>query len=170
MSIINEALKKAGKQHQPLKEQLRPTLPRLEWKKGNLQKPLGNKWVLTAGTALIIILSIILADTYRRSPLERTAIEPVQKVASLSDEESAASVPGPVPNPPVVLGKAIEPEIKPAKFTLNGILFDGQNPLAIINGRVLATGAMVEGALVKEIQPDSVKLTLEEKEIILAID
>lgn len=45
------------------------------------------------------------------------------------------------------------------KIELGGIVFSEENPTALINGRVLAAGAFVEGFEVTQIKPDRVELT-----------
>lgn len=53
------------------------------------------------------------------------------------------------------------------RFTLNGIVYDEKNPLAIINDRIVKPGSLVDDATVMEISTDSVKLNHKGEDLIL---
>ncbi|MGH9318003.1 MAG: hypothetical protein ACRD1P_12965 [Thermoanaerobaculia bacterium] len=51
------------------------------------------------------------------------------------------------------------------KIELGGIAYSETHPVALINGRVVEIGAVIEGFTVAEIQPDRVKLEAEHETI-----
>jgi type II secretory pathway component PulC len=55
-------------------------------------------------------------------------------------------------------------------FTLKGILWDYQKPLAIVNGEVVKEGDMMEGVKIKQIEPNYVVLEAEGEEKVLFIE
>lgn len=55
-------------------------------------------------------------------------------------------------------------------FTLKGILWDSQKPLAIINGEVIGEGKMIKGIKIKRIEPSHVVLEVEGEEKLLFIE
>ena len=90
-----------------------------------------------------------------------------QEVAPISAKETPASKSGVVPEKPPIVS-APEQDASPVSLILSGIVF-GPNggSLALINGKVVSEGALVEGAKVEKISSDTVELSLREKKIVL---
>lgn len=55
-------------------------------------------------------------------------------------------------------------------LVLKGILWDNENPLAIINGKIVGQGKMIGGVKVKKIYPNSVRLEARGQEKTLLIE
>ena len=93
-------------------------------------------------------------------PMPQEAVPISAKETPISKSEIASG------KPPVV--SAPEQEASPVSLILSGIVF-GQNggSLALINGKVVSEGALVEGAKVEKIFSDTVELSLGEKKIVL---
>jgi hypothetical protein len=102
------------------------------------------------------------------APAERAGTRPrprdESKIASETAPESHPTVSGPVlPHPPKVLaeGKTYTGEISlpnGAKIELDGIVFNESNPVALLNGHVVAPGGYVEGMTLSKVEPDRVEL------------
>jgi len=72
----------------------------------------------------------------------------------------AKTVPAPLPINPAKMSEASALE-KPSEdiFTLKGIIYSQDNPIAIINGKIVKIKDKIEGFEVKQINPSSVELT-----------
>ncbi len=70
--------------------------------------------------------------------------------------------------PDVKQGKPkVKPENKIPKLELKGIIFDKENPMAIINGEVYREGDLIEGFRVVRITKDGVKLVSSNNQLYL---
>jgi hypothetical protein len=101
------------------------------------------------------------------APAERSAARPgpvESKIASESAAESHPAASGPMlPHSPRALadGKTYTGEISlpnGAKIELDGIVFNESNPVALMNGHVVAPGGYIEGMTLSKVEPDRVEL------------
>jgi len=151
MSIINDALKKAGKSNQMFNK---PKGGKKEMKKTSLKG-----WSVWIGLGAICFLAIFLSTKPTQQPLDSALV--AQKPAS-----EAKPVPIVFPLRAIEMEKPLR---KSSEFSLSGILYDQDRPMAIINGHVVAEGALISGAQLLEIKPNFVRLSLKNKEFNLTV-
>jgi hypothetical protein len=156
MSIINDALKKAENKSKISVDMLKTDAKRFVLR----------KWLLWAGTGAICFLGIIS----------------MHGLFSGHGKDVPASPSAPKTELPPPPEQALKPEIKRRKhlekgaslgnpnFNLNGILYDKDKPLAIINEQIVEEGAVINDARIIEIQSDFVRISLQGKEIILQLE
>lgn len=170
MSIINDALKKAEKSKQPISEQKSQAVKNFG-NFGHIKSDMKTYFLkrrllrfFWSATALVCLLGIILAVKAFYTPSEEFVLKsPLAENQEMGLQKKA---------PMNILGlRKVDIEI-PAhdpNFKLSGILYDEQRPLAIINEKVIEEGALVNGARLLEITPDSVRLSYREEEFTLSI-
>lgn len=150
MSIINEALKKAGKQQDFLKTEAKRFISR--------------RWLIYIGSGVICVLGIILAVTYLKPVAFDSIFAPEVSAPELVSKPQAARNTFQLKEVEIEVPKSPTPD-----FNLKGILYDQQKPMAIINNRIVEEGAVVGGAQILEIQPELVRLSREGEEFELKI-
>ena len=105
---------------------------------------------------------VVAADRETASPkvsVEPTKPAPRPSAAAPRARKAADAEPQP---PPVAMdaktyvGEVTAPD--GAKIELGGIVYSETNPIALINGRVLGPGAVIEEFTIVSIQPDRVEL------------
>lgn len=161
MSIINDALKKAGNHKVPFPDNAIKGAPH------------SKRWVIPLSLALLAFVVAILAISYFKRPPEIFVADykPVvsEPVVPVVIEEAM---------PEVELSEEVfaarEVDIEPAEakvgFDLTGILYDQQKPFAIVNTHVVEEGNFIDQAQILEIQADYVRISHQGEEIILKID
>lgn len=157
-----DSLKPDSKPQEPLKA---PSAP-LSIKKFALPSPLLIILVVLGFGFAILIFSFFTRRVVKTSP-------PVPQ-AEVKDASKIAESPSPQPitaqNPVVPAGTQQDSSLaeKPTPFlSLSGILYDSQGSVALINGRVVPEGGLIEGARLDKVFSDRVELTFEGKKIIL---
>jgi len=99
-----------------------------------------------------------------------------KKTQKLPKPQAAPAVIPSVPAPAAPVVETPQPQSPPAESTvssavptlsLSGILYSDAESLALINGRVVPEGGMVDGAKVEKISSDEVELSFEGQKIIL---
>lgn len=161
MSIINDALKKAEQQKHPSAVGAQKIVREFDQLKTDLRRKFLKRWLFWTGTGALCLLGLIVTTTSFKKPVPTTA--------SVSVEETIAAVPAPADIPQPVERTEPPKTISASDFRLNGILYDQQNPLAIINGRIVGKDAVVEGAQLLEIYPDYVRFSFQGQEFTLKI-
>jgi hypothetical protein len=156
MSIINDALKKAGKDRQLFQnkpQQIFGKIGKPKTKAGG--RMLKNRIFWTIGLGLICLLGLFLAASLKNSGKSMVAQEviPVAEVSSVAFPMRGIDLE--------------EISVETPSFNLSGILYDQQKPLAIINGSVMEEGSAIEEAQLLKIHSDYVLLSLEGKEFTL---
>jgi type II secretory pathway component PulC len=82
--------------------------------------------------------------------------------------QNVVPVPPPPPAAPAAVEKPVQEAVAPA-FTLNGIFVSGPDSYVLINNEVLRVNDSLQGATVKNIQPDRVVLQFDGKDITLYV-
>jgi len=163
MSIIQEALRKAGNAEQKpeVRREEKPEPPKEMPKPEIAKKSVESKYVYYAMTGFLLILLIGIIMAVSRS--SQSADSPV----SLKRPE------------PVIMPKIERREEQPARarrkdgiggFVLNGIMYLVDGPRAIINDIIVGEGEMVSGAKVEKIKKDGVLLNYKNSEVVLNIN
>ena len=163
MSIINEALKKAEKEKKSSSLGSQQIFNKLDEFKTDARRSLLRRWLIWTGTGAVCLLGVILAANSFKKPFQPISLE---KTADI--EVPATDIEAPL--------SIFQSEIKDAAatltaspFRLNGILYDKEKPLAIINGHIVEENALINGAKLLEIQPNYVRLSFKEKELTLKL-
>jgi hypothetical protein len=101
-------------------------------------------------------------------PAEHAAARPrpdESKIPSESAPEPHPAISGPLPAPhpskALANGKTYTGEVSlanGARIELDGIVFSESNPVALLNGHVVAPGGYVEGMTLSKVEPDRVEL------------
>lgn len=137
---------------QPLEQPLRP----LDLKKTGLP-PL----VLVGIVFLGFVAAAVLFAYFSKSTQPKTAPAPAPAAPVTMMEVVPAPATETVP-------ENISAEDRPLPvLTLSGILFGPEGSLALINGRIVREGAMVEGAKLEKVSSDRVELSFDSQKIIL---
>jgi flagellar basal body-associated protein FliL len=129
----------------------------------------------------------------RKAPREQTVIpvaakaahEPASETAETAKPATSTAAKPPVPAPkPVEVPRALEnaktqqtetqppvptPSLEPPKLTLQGVMTEGQDREAVINGVSLHVGDNIEGARVTAIDARSVRLQFGDRDIQLRL-
>ena len=140
MSIINDALKKAGTKNQPYQ----------------LAQPTRKKWPFWMAAGAACLLGMTLAINFFDTSSD---FLPVEQASSEVVPESAFQL----------KEVDYERTLKVTDFNLSGILYDNQKPLALINDKIVEEGAFIGEAKLLEIHPDYVRLSLKGEELTLKI-
>ncbi|MBI5872907.1 MAG: general secretion pathway protein GspB [Candidatus Omnitrophica bacterium] len=143
-------------------ELLKPPLQPLDLKKTGLPLYLIIGLVIAGFAGTTVLFAVFSKPNAQKQALKREAatvlVSPAQttivEVApTLGFETAAESVPK---------------EEKPIPLlTLSGILYGENGSLALINGRVVREGAMIEGARLEKVSADRAELSFEGQKIIL---
>ena len=174
MSIINEALKKAqeanrqqqanaaGRVSEPSEDILLKTkisqLPAAP--RRNLKLPARVKWFAPALIAVVIIVTgqIFLKKIFRTtSPVANLLLTPAH-IPETTPSSSPSAAPAPISQ---------NAQDLPA-LMLTGIVYDNEKPYAIVNNKVLSKGDMIDGAMLIEINRESVKFVFNDEEFELS--
>ena len=165
MSIINEALKKAGQKRkdfpepEPLVSEPQPE-PKVERKKKS------NKRLIILGIFLFIGCTLLFSFFLVKGPL----IEPkIKKLSTLEvPPEEEIVLPALKPKEEFVKEVIIQEEKLPS-LTLTGIIQGYGRPAAIINERIVEEGDFIGGARVIEIGQGEVRLNFEGEDFLLTL-
>ena len=116
------------------------------------------------GFVLVGFIAAAVIFAYFSRAKSNKAVSRKQETAAVSPTIVEVVSP-PVPTSPVsMVGK----EEKPLPtLALSGIIFGSEGSLALINGRIIKEGAVVEGAKLEKISADRVELSFEDHKIIL---
>lgn len=123
--------------------------------------------LVVLGFGFAIFIFSFLSKKVVKTPSSAPQAE-IQEAAKMAASPSAQPITVQNPTaPPEAQGDSISAE-KPAPFlSLSGILYDSQGSVALINGRVVPEGGIIEGARLDKVLSDRVELTFEGKKIIL---
>lgn len=151
MSIINDALKKAQKTISSADAQA---------KKNPVKRYPIYIIVLIFGVAAeFVVLSLIL----------RTPAKPKRKLANIAPSTAAAQVvaiAATSPSAPVAIVQPVPVEKASPALSLNGIFYsENKGYYALINNRIAKIGDNIDGAVVKSINLDEVRLAFDGKVI-----
>jgi len=150
MSQINDALKRAQDiQAKVAPSTVSPMLPS-ESKSG----PASAGWVWPVAVILLALLfvGIFLAVSPGRHEPQKAAMDSAPAPAPMVEP---APVPKPAPVKSVAAAPAV-PAVKPVR--LQGIVYDPVHPYAIISGKTVYVGDVVDGQRVAAISSDAVTL------------
>jgi hypothetical protein len=114
-------------------------------------KPLPGSMV-----ALMVVSLLIARPIGAEEPAEtggRMASSAPYQAESLRDPLKSLLPPAPPPTPPPSAAKAAPPPAVPPSASLQGMLWGGLQPRAIINGEVYHVGDVVAGAKIVAIDP-----------------
>ncbi len=102
--------------------------------------------------------------------IEGIALTRVEVVESAPDSEEGVPVKVPSPQPPLADGEFVEEaHVGEVTLTLDYLVFRKENPFAMINGRDVRVGAVVEDYVVEAITENSVVLTQGDTRIVLRV-
>lgn len=148
MSIINDALNKAGKQQLP-----QGNSPQIltEIEKGS-PRPVSRRWLIWISAGVLCLAGLFLITNSFKGTSERHEVLPETQGSAFNIREVDFEMP-----------------FKASDFKLTGILYDEQKPMAIINNRVVEEGALINGAELLEIQPNYVMVSYKGKEVKLKV-
>lgn len=148
MSIINDALNKAGKQQLP-----QGNSPQIltEIEKGS-PRPVSRRWLIWISAGVLCLAGLFLITNSFKGTSERHEVLPETQGSAFNIREVDFEMP-----------------FKTSDFKLTGILYDEQKPMAIINNRVVEEGALINGAELLEIQPNYVMVSYKGKEVKLKV-
>jgi hypothetical protein len=153
MSIINDALKKAEKKSRISMDMLKTDAKRFVLR----------RWLLWAGTGAICLLGIVsMRGLFSKPAKEASPKEPAPKPQAERPAKPEIKRKTPMIEKGASLGNP--------NFNLNGILYDTDKPLAIINAQIVEEGAVVSGAQIVDIQSDYVRMSLKGKEFVLQVE
>jgi hypothetical protein len=152
MSLINDALKRA-------KEAQRKTPP----SGTSPMRPIEAReeerdysWILAAVIILLIVVAVFFI-ALSVSTRKVKAIIAAPEISTTQQVESASVSATPVP-PPGVIGPAAIINDVPKQTRVQGIFFDPAHPWAIVNGKTVYVGDLIDGMRVAEISRNSVTL------------
>jgi type II secretory pathway component PulC len=167
MSIINEALQKAGEIKKTSMESpakyLKKNIVELPAKS---KKILKYKWFYFIGIIILLIFAILYSLSGRKIPYQenampaKTAITAKPEIIQERPHESAADKALPI----------IQPGLPdPSEFRLAGIVLGEGAPMAIINDSVYMTGDMIRDLKIAEITKNTVSLEKDGRTIELRV-
>jgi hypothetical protein len=180
MSLINDALKRAKESQRNDKPSgvspMRPVETNERERDFNFVLPIMISLLIALA---LILIGLTLAGRAHKIPAEKLVAAPV----AIPKPEAAATVPlvtnAPAPaalptNPPAVLtpvvaaaaaappvaatNSAVASPQPPKPLRLQGIAYDAAHPSAIIGGKAVYVGSLVDGMRITAILPDSVTL------------
>ncbi len=138
---------------QPLKQPLQP----LDLKKTGLPPLLLVGFVFLG----FVVAAVLFAYFSKPTAQPKAPLAAAPTVSATAMEV----VPAPVPATAV---DSVPAEERPLPvLTLSGILFGPEGSLALINGRIVREGGMVEGAKLVKVSSDRVELSFDDQKIIL---
>ena len=151
MSQINDALKRA----QDIQTKATPSTvpPMLPAESKNESNRPGWVWPVVIILFVLLFVGIFLAVSPGSHEPQKTAADPVAATAPVVEP---APAPKPAPVEPVAPAAAA-PAPKPVR--LQGIVYDPVHPYAIISGKTVFVGDLVDGQRVTAISSDAVTLT-----------
>ena len=164
MSIINEALKKAG-QPVELRSAISRKKNRINW---------GPFFVMSV---LILIVSPIIAPAFHNPYYNEAPVPPASPVvsapipeASHEPKESTMKEQFVVEEVPIVPMPVLAKPVAPPEpdFLLNGIMFSKAQSYALINGKVVRIGESVDGATLIKVTDEQAVLDYGGREIVLS--
>jgi hypothetical protein len=134
-------------------------------------RPSGAPQVVRAPTALLPLppgegrgvgKTVVNANSPKPAPRSRAAT-PAVHVGPVSSAAAASEAPGPTNSHPssLVNGRTYVGAVTltgGARIELGGIVYSESNATALVNGKVLGTGAFVEGFLIRRIEEDRIEL------------
>ncbi|HAJ56210.1 MAG TPA: hypothetical protein DCL35_00380 [Candidatus Omnitrophica bacterium] len=154
-------------------DNIEPSLPQQQTA---LKPPLQPIDIKRTGLPTSLIIGLVLVGFIGAGLLFAVFSRPgLQKEASKQKPDQAAAIPAPsaiveiIPEPDAkATAKSAAKQASPVPvLTLSGILFGEQGSLALINGRVVREGGLIEGARLDKVSSDRVELSFEGKKIIL---
>jgi len=129
-------------------------LKKLENKNKTIDKP-KQKYIFIFITSLSILLSIYYLFKYSNLKIEeKPKLKEFSKDLNISKK----------------LGDTPLVDKKETKYKLEGIMFDNQNPVVLINKKILKVGDKIEDAEILNIYPDKVELKTQEGIEYLTLD
>lgn len=165
MSIINEALKKAGEARKDFPEP-EPLVsePQPEPKVGRKKK--SNKRLIILGISSLMGCVLLFSFFLVKKPLIGEKIEK-QSIPEVSFEEEVI-FPAPKQKEGSVKETVIQEEKSPSLF-LTGIIRGYGRPVAIIDEKIVEEGDFIGGARVVEIGQGEVRLNFEGEDLLLTL-
>ena len=149
MSIINEALKKAGQPILADHPELRKKKSRVNW---------GPIFVIGV---LALITAPLLAPWFN-SPYKTTQMDKkTPKLPALETSNSRMSGQFAVEESPIAIGPSLP------NFSLSGLVYSKTDSYCLINGKVMRIGDQVGGATLSEVTPREVVLDYRGEKVVL---
>jgi type II secretory pathway component PulC len=145
----------------PVSESLQPPLQPLSLKKTGLPPLL--LW------GLVIFGFLVASALFAYFSKAGRSKTPDARQATLLSSAGNASFMEVIPSPraPTAVESAVEQERPLPALALSGILFSDRESLALINGRMVHEGAMIDGAKLEKVSSDRVELSFDGHKIIL---
>jgi hypothetical protein len=155
MSLINDALKRARESQRKDSPSglspLRPVETHCQERNFNLVLPVTISFLIVAA---LVLIGLALTRHANKGP--------AGKIVASSLVTNQPSVTAPVTNLPVSPAATIRPIVAtlpaPRPLRLQGIVYDAVQPSAIIGGKAVYVGSLVDGMRVTAISPNSVTL------------
>ena len=163
MSLINDALKRAREaQRKNPPTSVPPMAPFVAREKSR-----DPGWVLPA----VIILLIVVAFFFIALAMAHHSVKKIVNAPEISTTQPVeeASVPAIPPPPPDLIGPAALTNGPPPPPRVQGIFYDPVHPSAIISGRTIFPGDMVDGMRLTKISRTSITLVGHGKTNILVV-
>ncbi len=166
MSIINEALKKAGKEKESTHSmpilQIRNSAPKM----GASVKRSSFNW-----GPLFVILVLLLITGPIVAPLFST---PFKRGELMHSEVVAPANVSPAPRQFLIeesplFQPAISPLVDPPHLSLTGIMRSPNDAYCILNNKIVKTGESIQEAKLIRVEPDHVVLDFKGREITLSL-
>lgn len=179
MSIINEALKKAGQTVVPtsIKKESSPIDIKSGFRPELIRKRKQMNWgplFVLAVLALITapIVAPLFHNPYKNTGATYSAVDiaelPAMKVsnsnmkAQFGMEETAINTPlRSLPSSPSAISRSVP------NFSLNGIVYSSAESYCLINGKVIKTGEKIGGATLVKVTPNEAILDYEGEKVVL---
>ena len=155
MSIIHEALKKAG---QPVLLEIKS--------ESKVKMPLGRrqKSPINWGPLLVVFILVLVVSPILTPLMSRSYKSNVDESAASSHMKAQFAVEEAPIIPPATAVVAI-PTLP--NFMLNGLVYANEGSYCLINGKVVKLGEVIEGATLIKVTPDSAQLDYQGRKIIL---
>ena len=168
MSIVLEALEKA--QREGIKEEKREVLPQKEFSK-NIPKPKKeirkHNMYFWIGILCVAILNLWLLNWWLNN---NEAVVSVNVSTPVTLPEHAVS---PKPQTREIFSISYKNDVIPKTenpvLMVSGIVWDPEEPIALINGKFFRKGDEVLGAKIEEIQVDRVKFLYKDEEFTIPV-
>lgn len=148
-------------------ESFKPPMQPLDIKNGS-RLPFWLIFFIVAGFAVAAAVFAFLSKGVSSSIFSRPKPSQGSQAVPSSLAQPLAEVVEPVPveEKTKVIDLSVPRKPLPV-LTLSGILFGEKGGFALINGRIIAVGAMIEGAKLEKVESDRAVLTFEDQTIIL---
>jgi hypothetical protein len=185
MSLITDALKRAQNTTDQQPGQTPPPVIASPLKNQYADVPQERNERSRSGLLVVVLIVVLVAAggmTMRawRTLRQRTPIPVASKAATAADTPAkpqvASSNPAestPITRPPENVKTeqvaAAAPPLEPPKLTLQGVMIEGQDREAVINGVSVHVGDDLEGARVTAIDTRNVRLQFGDREILLRL-